>query len=517
MESISAGKRFIALLSQIFFGCLLIFPHGLLPSSQTYQSVKEPNWPVSTPEAQGMDSATLAGIIDQVQKDGRNIHSILIARHGKLVFSAYFAPFNRETPHNIYSCTKSVTSALTGIALDKGLIQGINTPVSTLFPETVLDSPEKEQITLRHLLTMSSGIEWTEPLRSGLSDIWSFSESDSPPQYFFDRALINPPGKVFNYNTGGSHLLSMIIQNSAGMTMEEFARDNLFEPIGISDYTWGKDNLGFTTGGTGLALRSEDMLKLGQLFLQNGVWENKQVIPTNWVKDSTSSQIKIGPGINYGYQWWVRPNGMFNALGWGGQQIIVSPAQDLVIVFTSGIRDAGWNTYDDLIKTHILPSIRSNHALTVNNMAASRLNEKINAISKPPTQIPSAATTSLSKINGIEYVDLNGTHGWSTFTFNFDSQNEGGMTLVYGDKSEEINARIGLDGLFRVNETKNYGPVAFKGYWKSDREFALTQQFLKEAEQLTMVLKFTDSGIIRNTEWTVEDHNEISEAVPLMK
>lgn len=248
-------KRRMALVSNLLSICLLIFgTAAALPVNtltvQNFDSIPA-SWPVSSPEEQGMDSARLAAMLKQIQADGRNIHSILIARHGILVLEAYFHPFNRETPHNLYSCTKSVTSALTGIAIDRGLVTSVDTTVHTLFPDISVDTPDKEAITLRHLLTMSSGIEWAEPLRSGLSDTWSFIESDSSPQYFFDRTLIHAPGKIFNYNTGGSHLLSMILQNASGEMTAEFARQNLFDPLGISEYVWDKDIHGYTTGEPG--------------------------------------------------------------------------------------------------------------------------------------------------------------------------------------------------------------------------------------------------------------------------
>jgi CubicO group peptidase (beta-lactamase class C family) len=497
--------------------CLLLFGTGAdipvySPDTYTQQPIREA-WPVSTPEEQGMDSARLAAMLTQIQADNRNIHSILIARHGTLVLEAYFHPFNRETPHNLYSCTKSVTSALMGIAIDKKLVTGIDVPVHTLFPDVTVDSPDKEAITIRHLLTMSSGIEWTEPLRSGLNDTWSFIEADSPPQYFFNRAIAAPPGKVFNYNTGGSHLLSMIIQNAAGMTTEEFARQNLFELLGIQNVHWEKDTHGFTTGGTGLALEPEDMVKIGQLYLQQGKWDGRQILPAAWVKESTQSHITVSPGINYGYQWWVRPNGTFNALGWGGQEIIVVPSQDLVVVVTAGQRDAAWNSYDDLLNSYIIPSIRSKAKITPNPAGYRLLQDTLVAVAHPASEKPSASPAIVQKINGREYVDLNGTHGWSTFTFHFDGSDTAGLELMYGAQSEEIKATIGLDGLFRKTDTQNYGPVVFKGYWKDDATFILKQQFLREAERLTMTLNFTEKGINRHTEWEVENHREDSEAV----
>jgi len=469
-------------------------------------------WPTSPPEEQGMDSTKLAAMLDFLHSDSRNIHSILIARHGKLVFSVYFPPFNRDDLHNLYSCTKSVTSAAVGMAIRDAFIKDVSTPAYTYFPNLILDDEAKKGITLKHLLTMSSGLEWSEPLRSGLSDTWSLNDSDSPETYFFSRPLAASPGSVFNYNTGGSHLLSMIVANSAGETSSNYIHSKLFQPLGINHFEWLKDATGHTLGGTGLALTSEDMLRFGQLYLQKGKWDGLPLLPADWVIESTRSQIPVQAGVNYGYQWWVRPNGIYNALGWGGQQIMVIPQKDMVVVFTAGIHDASWNTYDDLINTFILPSARSSFSLPPNPAGNSSLQIQLHTISHPKAMPPSELPASAREISGKTYVDLNGSHGWSTFTFYFDRSDEARLDLMYGEKSEEIKARIGLDGLFRVTDTTNYGPLALKGYWKDKTTFVLTQQFLKEAERISMTLTFTGNDVKRFSQWTVEDYNEESEA-----
>lgn len=472
-------------------------------------------WPSSTPEEQGMDSYRLAAMLQAVQKDGRNIHSILIARHGVMVLEAYFHPFNRETPHNLYSCTKSVTSAAVGLALRDGLISSLDTPAYTFFPDINLEEESKKDITLRHLLTMTSGLEWIEPLRSGLSDNWALTDSESPTAYFFSRPVTAAPGSVFNYNTGGSHLLSLIIAGKTGKTTSDYVSESLFVPLGINRFEWLTDANKQTLGGTGLALAPADMLRLGQLYRQYGAWGDAQIIPREWVEESIRPQINAGAGVRYGYQWWVRPSGVYNALGWGGQQIIIAPKQDMVIVFTAGIRDASWNTYDDLLNTFILPAARSYSALPKNPAGNTALQAQINAVANPTMEqimdLPPLAT----RLNRTTFVDLNGTHGWSTFRFHFDRPDVAGIQLMYGEKSEEINAMIGLDGMFRDTETMNYGPVAFRGYWKDEKTFVLTQQFLREAERLTMEMTFNGDKVARVTDWTVEDHREESDAVVL--
>jgi CubicO group peptidase (beta-lactamase class C family) len=492
-------------------------PPAAIPSTPPKSTKLVQAWPTSTPEEQGMDSTKLAALLEALQKDERNIHSVLVARHGVMVLEAYFPPFDRETPHNIYSCTKSVTSAAVGLAVRDGLLENLDTPVYTYFPEISVDDAGKKTITLKHLLTMSSGLEWNEPLRSGLNDNWYIFDSESPAEYFFSRPTVTVPGRVFNYNTGGSHLLSMVVQDVAGETTASLVERELFTPLEISRYTWIEDTSGHTMGGTGLALTPGDMLKFGQLYLQYGLWGTDVVLTTNWVKESTSPHMNLAGGVNYGYQWWVRPNGIYNALGWGGQQIIVLPRQDMVVVFTAGIPNPSWNTYDDLLEKYLIPAAVSDKAIPPNLSDISALQEQLQAIANPPPKTPNALPPLAKEISGKTYIDLNGTHGWSTFAFTFNGTNEAGLDLMYGNKSEQIPARVGLDGLYRVTPTQNYGPIALKGYWKDGTTFVVTQQFLMEAERITMEMTFSGDKVKRVSRWTVENHREESDAVLLNK
>jgi CubicO group peptidase (beta-lactamase class C family) len=485
------------------------------PTFPVEQRGKVQQWSTSTPEEHGMDSARLATMLRVIQKDGRNIHSILVARNGVLVLEVYFPPFDRETPHNLYSCTKSVTSTAVGLALRDNLIASIDTPASSFFPDVTLDDEGKQAITLKHLLTMSSGLEWSEPLRSGLSDNWALTDSNSPADYFFNRPVAAQPGEMFNYNTGGSHLLSMIVADAAGVAAVDYVERALLAPLGIDRYMWQKDSTGHTLGGSGLALAPADLLRYGQLYLQRGVWEGEQILPEEWVDESTRPHITTQNGVDYGYQWWVRPNGIYNALGWGGQQVIVLPKQDMVVVFTAGIRDASWSTFDDLLTGYLIPAVRSNSSLAPNPTAVSSLKEQIEIISLPAAKAPGVLSPLANEVSGKTYVDLNGSHGWSTFTFTFDRPDEAVLELMYGDKSEQITALVGMDDIYRVTETLNYGPIALKGYWKDASTFVLTQQFLREAERITMEMTFTGDEVKRVSQWTVEDHSEESDAVLL--
>jgi hypothetical protein len=202
-------------------------------------------------------------------------------------------------------------------------------------------------------------------------------------------------------------------------------------------------------------------------------------------------------------------------LGWGGQQIIVIPQKDMTVVFTAGLRNASWNSYDTFLDQFIIPAARSDSPLPANPASHQALQEQIKMITNPNPQTPVPLPAIVKEINDKTFVDLNGTHGWSTFSLHFDEPDEAYIDLTYGNASEQIFLPIGLDGVFRTTETNNYGPLAMKGYWKNSNTFVLTQQFLKEAERITMSMQFTETGIKRFSEWTVENYSEDSEAVLL--
>ncbi len=469
------------------------------------------DWPESSPEQQGMDSVKLSELFKAVQNQEINIHSILIARHGYLIFESYFHPFDRESLHEIYSCTKSVTSAAVGIAAQEGLVNDLDTPLYTYFPDLELDDADKKSINIRHLLTMTSGLEWMEPLRSGLNDEWAMTTSQQPAQYFLERPLADPPGSLFNYNTGGSHMLALLLQRVSGEDTAAYTSRWLFSPLNIQQFTWQQDEQGNSLGGRGLALRSRDLLKFGQLYLQQGVWSGKQILASEWVKESTRPWIDTRSGIFYGYQWWVRQNGVYQALGWGGQQVIVFPEQDMVVVVTAGLRNAAWNSYDMLLDQYILPAVQSDQPLPVNPNAEQTLKTQIESTAHPPTQTAAALPALAQQISGQTYLNLNGSQGWSTFTFHFEQPDEARLDLAYDN--DDLSLRVGLDGLYRVNATPHNGPLALQAYWQDANTLVVIQQFLQEAERIKMQMTFNETGIEQTSTWTVEDYREESQSL----
>jgi parallel beta-helix repeat protein len=295
------------------------------------------------------------------------IDSVVVVRNGYVVLEEYPRGDSPNLLHELYSCTKSVSSALIGIAIGAGFIDSVQHRVLDFFPNRTfanLDS-RKQAITLEHLLTMTSGLpwdEWTYTYGDSRNDVTRMMNSYDPVQFVLDRPMVSEPGTQWVYNSGGSHLLSAIINKTTGTDMLSFAKKRLFEPLGISNLLWSTDAFQrIPWGFMGLNLTPLDMAKLGFLYLNNGTWDGQQIIPAEWVAKSTTSLISAdpawaGPGWGYGYQWWTRPSAnVYMARGYMGQNIIVAPDYDLVVVFTASItrgRDPS-----ELFFDYILPAV----------------------------------------------------------------------------------------------------------------------------------------------------------------
>jgi CubicO group peptidase (beta-lactamase class C family) len=266
-------------------------------------------WKTSTPEEQGIDSQYLEQMENSIEEQGLKgfIDSILIIRNGYLTYETYPSGFYDENRlHNIYSCTKSIISALIGIAIGEGYINTINDRIIDYFPNSTIDSldSQKQSITIKHLLTMTSGLKWDDSVNYNEMTI----QSDWV-QYVLERPMDAQPGMAWNYNTGGSHLLSGILENVTPNGTLAYAASHIFDPLNITNYIWSTDHDGIPIGGTGLQLNPRDMAKFGFLYLHDGYWNGTQLIPSSWVSESQKTywnlQFEENQGLGYGYQWWV--------------------------------------------------------------------------------------------------------------------------------------------------------------------------------------------------------------------
>ncbi len=321
------------------------------------------DWEMSSPEAQRMNPQILIELKEYIETNYPGMYSMLIIRNGFLVVEEYFA-LSADTKRDIYSCTKSFISALIGIAIQEGFIDNIDFPVLEFFPErTFAETDKKKQnLTLYHLLTMTTGLEWYE-LQVGYGNpknsIYLMLDTDDWIKYVLDQKMVDEPGKKFNYNTGASHVISAIINKTTGKTTLEFAETHLFNPLGIDDYTWPKDPDGIHVGGYGLELTPRSLAKLGQLYLNNGSWKGEQIVPEEWVLTSTSDHRPPGNySYGYGFQWWIHPDKeKYSAWGYAEQRVIVVPRYQLVVVSTGYMPDIYGDPAGDLVDMFVIPAI----------------------------------------------------------------------------------------------------------------------------------------------------------------
>ena len=320
-------------------------------------------WSVAAPESVGLASAVLCPMInwlDDSKSGESNVHAVLVARQGTLVFEHYFSgsdeawgrplgnvAFGPGIRHDERSATKSIVALLLGIAIDRGLIKSIDESVLSFFPEYAdLRTPEKDRITLRHLITMSGGLEWHEldiPYTSPANSEIRMELAGDPYRFALEQPVVAPPGDLWNYNSGGTEVIAAVLKKAAGKPVDDFARELLFEPLGITDVEWPRYANGNVIAGGALRLRPRDLAKIGQLVLQRGNWRSTQVVAASWIDAATTPQIGIGSDF-YGYFFWLGRSLVDRheirwaaAVGLGGQRVFVVPELDLVMVMNAGL------------------------------------------------------------------------------------------------------------------------------------------------------------------------------------
>jgi CubicO group peptidase (beta-lactamase class C family) len=270
-------------------------------------------------------------------------------------FNSWWHPYYRKsTLHSLQSVTKSVVSVVIGIAIERNDFPDLDTPVLSFFePDSVANVDErKRSMTLRHLLTMSTGLEWGEdvPYADPTNTFAIMAVAPNWVQFTIDRPMVRNPGEIFQYNSGATLILGEIFRMATGSDLEEYAVQHLFAPLGIDDYFWKRTPTGLVDTQEGLYIASRDIAKIAYLFLKRGQWDGQQVVPEEWVRASVASSVSVKEdrSIEYGYKWWLyhyqyegEDRVAFAGEGFGGQHSIVLPELDIVLVFT------GWNILPD--------------------------------------------------------------------------------------------------------------------------------------------------------------------------
>jgi len=345
-------------------------------------------WPTANAADAGLNSRLLSRMVARIER-GRyqDIHGILVVRQGKLVFEAYFPGYRfdysdeklrgeyveyaADIPHNTMSVTKAVTAALTGIAIGKGCIPGVEEPILTYFSRygSLIDEA-RARITVKHLLTMTSGLAWNEwdlGYTDTSNDLIQLFIVDDPIAYILSRESAHEPGLFWYYSGGDVNLLGKLLEEATGMRLDAFADTHLFGPLGVTDAAWQRINPAVVYASGELALRPRDMAKFGWLYLNGGIWDGKSILASGWIEDSLREQVSTRgsteEGHAYGYQWFLKNyrsgRRSFEAVvrtGWGGQAIVLFPDLEMLVVLTGGNYLDEVPT-DELLQDYILPAV----------------------------------------------------------------------------------------------------------------------------------------------------------------
>lgn len=527
MTSPHAGRHRFAILAAVLATLMTVTP-GAAPSARPNDAPPRDAtddvdvtgvWPTATPESQGLDSGVLAEMLEHVRARQLPLHSVLIVRHGRLVLDATLHPFEPGQLHDIASATKSVTSVLIGIALDKGRLKSVNQRVSEVLPVAASAAsataakadPRRERLTIEHLLTMTSG--WHCGVEPGERELAAMRRSDDWAAFALALPMWAEPGSKYAYCSCNNHVLSSIISARTGDNALAFARTNLFEPLGIKDAIWPADPKGRSHGWGDLLLRPHDLAKIGYLYLHAGRWNGKQVVSEAWVRQSIEPRVTVRDGVAYGYGWWIntaRKPAVFEMVGRGGQRVAVLPDKDLVVVFNSG----GVNT-DDLAP-FLFRAIKSDTPLPENASGASRLRERLAEVKQPPSPASTSASAATPKplsefarsVSGTRYVvaetnPLNLRH----LSLAFSGQTEARATFTLFDG--EWTVPVGLDGRPRLSSNGPSGlPIAAKGEWVSPQEFVLDLDTIANINHFIIRMQFAEREVqLRIDETTGELKN----------
>ena len=329
------SKIFRGLICALFVLTLIAYN---FPRSQSLRAETELR--VQACENKTVDIAKLEAAAAWIDANETYIDAFIVRRCGETLIERYFNNYDAETRHDLQSATKTVTAALIGIALHDGVIESVDQSLSTLLPNyagLLLD--EKASITLRHVLTMTSGLKWVD-----FGSDRSFDQMDAATdsvEWILSQPLQTKPGETFFYNTGSSHLLSAIISYNTGMSAAAYAEEKLFRPLGITDYEWGAHPDGVNQGGWQLYLRPRGMAKFGQLYLDEGVWNGLRLMGADFISEATRKHNDTDYQSGYGWQMWIEPGfgtpDVAGARGWGGQDIFILDEHDAVVVFTGNI------------------------------------------------------------------------------------------------------------------------------------------------------------------------------------
>ncbi len=470
----------------------------------------EARLPRSTPEAEGVSSRAILDFVDAADTQIDALHSMMLVRHGKVIAEGWWAPATADDRHMLYSLSKAFTSTAVGLALAEGKLS-LDDAVMSLFPDQASAAPGDNvgEIRVRDLLTMSTGQH-----ADAIAD-FPFSASEPVAKRFLALPVAHKPGSFFVYNSPATLMQSAIVQKVTGQNLVDFLRSRLFEPLGIDDPVWETTSEGLALGASGLNIRTEDIACFGQLFLQRGEWQGRQLLPASWVDAATARQTSTGSNPasdwdqGYGYQFWRCRPGFARADGAFGQFCFIMPQHDAVLVLTSGVKDM--QAVMNLVWDKVLPAFGPS-ALAADAPQHEALRTRLAGLSMhvPPAQATSPQAASFA---GRTYAFPENAHELESITLQVGAGGEPAL-VVRGARSDDGPIPIGHGAWKRGHSTfgtdvggRGAAParwsVAGRGGWSSPDTFVAKLAYFETPYVLTLTLRFGGDIVVLDGEYNV--------------
>ena len=450
--------------------------------------------PRGVPEAEGVSSNDIIQFLDATSKSKTEFHSFMLVRHGKVIAEGWWNPYRADLKHTMYSCSKSFTATAVGFAVQEKKIS-LSDKVVSFFPHDLPDTVSKflSQLTVKDVLMMSDGQEPdpTGPVGSKYTN-WI--------KGFLATPILHEPGSVFLYNSLGTYMLSAMVQKVTGEKIADYLKPRLFEPLGINGMDWETDLQGINTGGWGLRLKTEDMAKFAQLFLQKGKWDGKQVLPASWVEDASTMKIMQAPNApqstrdssdwlqGYCYQMWRCRHNAFRGDGAFGQFMIVMPDQDAVLAITAETPDMQEEL--NLVWKYLLPAFKTNK-LPADVATSARLKQKIESLALlPPQKNNQSATTT---INGKTFTASSNVLHLQNISFDFSNDV---CNVKFQTDTASYQIAFG-EGNWKSAETNMPEPALTAGLIENNNVIypakIMAAYTWKDANTLQLVLRYIES------------------------
>ena len=466
--------------------------------------------PRSSPEQQGIASADVLAFADAADKEIDTMNSFVLVRHGQVVAEGWWAPYDRDTPHMLYSLSKSFTSTAVGFAIAEGKLN-LDDEVLKFFPDEAPPEPSANlrAMRVRDLLRMNTGNQVEAPIR--VDD--PSKQTDTWVKTFLTHAVPFKPGTHFLYNSPATYMLSAIVQKVTGMTVLEYLRPRLFEPLGFKDPTWVSSPQGISAGAYGLSVRTEEIARFGEVYLQKGMWNGKQLVPASWVQQATAIQTSTGSAPasdwdqGYGYQFWRSRHNSFRGDGAFGQFCMVIPELDAVVAITSGTRNM--QQVMNLVWDKLLPAMKPGR-LPENPAARRQLEARLAALKvKFPNGSPSSSISKTVSGKWFEFADND--RGIKAVSFDFNSTapvltvrtTTGERRMTVSADTWSKNRGLFTNGLDRILAVPANPLGATSGAWTAPDTFTVKIVLYETPFYSTLNFKFDGDRLLIDAEHNV--------------